>query len=82
MTFAGSFYRTTAVVPTRQNSAAKGSGSTMGGWYNPVGHYLPEELGGLSLEKFVDAVNAEGGRTGRGLNACLHLHPFFNTTDI
>ena len=58
------------------------AGSTMGGWYNPVGHYLPEELGGLPVATFVEAVNAEGGRCGRGVNAPLHLHPVFNEADI
>lgn len=58
------------------------SGSTMGGWYNPVGHYLPEELGGLPVERFVEAVNAEGGRSGRGVNTPLHLHPAFNSADV
>jgi len=58
------------------------SGSTMGGWYNPVGHYLPEELGGLPVEKFSEAVNAEGGRSGRGVNFPLHLHPLLNTVDV
>ena len=58
------------------------SGSTMGGWYNPVGLYIPEELGGLPVGKFIQAVNAEGGRSGRGCNLPLHLHPLFNTVDV
>lgn len=66
----------------RPHRPAKDSGSTMGGWYNPVGLYVPEELGGLSVEKFIEAVNAEGGRTGRSVNSPLHLHPVFNEADI
>jgi len=31
------------------------SGSTMGGWYNPIGHYVAAELGGLPVRKFIDA---------------------------
>jgi dTDP-4-amino-4,6-dideoxygalactose transaminase len=58
------------------------SGSTMGGWYNPIGHYLPEELGGLPVEKFIKAVNAEGGCSGRGCNFPLHLHPVLNQADV
>lgn len=58
------------------------SGSTMGGWYNPLGHYLPEELGGLPVERFIEAVKAEGGLIGRGCNTPLHLHPVFNEADI
>ncbi|NLV74698.1 MAG: DegT/DnrJ/EryC1/StrS family aminotransferase [Chloroflexi bacterium] len=60
----------------------KDSGSTMGGWYNPVGIYQPEALGGLPLSRFIEAVNAEGGICGRGINAPLHLHPVFNEADI
>jgi dTDP-4-amino-4,6-dideoxygalactose transaminase len=58
------------------------SGSTMGGWYNPVGHYLPEELHGLPVDRFVEAVNAEGGRSGRGVNFPMHLHPLLNEADV
>jgi dTDP-4-amino-4,6-dideoxygalactose transaminase len=57
-------------------------GSTMGGWYNPLGHYLPEELGGLTVGAFVDAVNAEGSsRTFRGSNFPLHLHAVMRDAD-
>jgi perosamine synthetase len=66
----------------RAHRPAKGSGSTMGGWYNPLGHYRPEELGGLSLDRFLQAVNAEGCRAWRAANTPLHLHPVFNTADI
>ncbi len=55
---------------------------TMGGWYNPIAHYQPRELGGLSVDRFTQAVNAEGGRTGRGVNFPLHLHPVFRTADV
>ena len=58
------------------------AGDTMGGWYNPLGHYVPEEVGGLSVDKFCEAVRAEGGQLGRGANAPLHLHPVFNETDV
>ena len=58
------------------------SDSTMGGWYNPLGHYLPEELDGLPVEKFIDAVQAEGGRCGRSVNYPLHLHPVLNQADV
>lgn len=58
------------------------SGSTMGAWYMPIAHYLPEELHGLPLTRFIEAVNAEGGRVGPGLNFQLHLHPVFNQADV
>src|SRR5699024_3752185 len=60
----------------------KESNSTMGGWYNPVGFYKPEEIDGPPIEKFIQAVNAEGGKARRGIYYPLHLHPVFNTTDI
>lgn len=66
----------------RPHRPGKDSKSTMGGWYNPVGHYLPDELGGLPVEKFVEAVNAEGGRSGRGVNFPMHLHPVLNDADV
>jgi dTDP-4-amino-4,6-dideoxygalactose transaminase len=56
--------------------------STMGGWYNPLGHYVPEELGGLPVAKFIEAVNAEGGKTGRTANKPLHVHPALNMPDV
>jgi len=58
------------------------SGCTMGGWYNPLGHYLPEELGGLPASRFAEAVQAECGRSGWGPNTPMNLHPVFNEADI
>lgn len=58
------------------------SNSTMGGWYNPVGHYVSEELGGLPVEKFVAAVKAEGVPVPRGVNFPLHLHPTLHDADV
>ena len=60
----------------------KGSGMTMGGWYAAHGLYRPEELGGLSVTRFCQAVAAEGVPTGPGCNKALHLHPLFNTLDV
>jgi len=71
-----------SVPGLRAHRPPKDSGSTMGGWYNPLGHYLPEELGGLSIDRFGEAVNAEGGHSGRGANFPLHLHPVLNTADV
>lgn len=59
-----------------------GSGSTMGGWYAARGHYIPEELGGLSVTRFCQAVGAEGCPVGPGCNSCLHLHPLLNDCDV
>jgi len=60
------------------------TGSNMAGWYCPHGLYLPEELGGLSVKRFCEAVRAEvlGGICWDGGNHCLHTHEFFKTFDL
>lgn len=66
----------------RPHRPPKDSGLTMGGWYSPVGLYRPEELGGLSVHRFAEAVTAEGARCRPGCNKALHLHPLFNSVDV
>ena len=66
----------------RAHRPPKDSGSTMGGWYAARGHYVPEELGGLSVTRFAQAVRAEGAPCNPGVNAALHLHPLFSTADV
>ncbi len=58
------------------------SGSTMGGWYAAKGLYKPEELGGLDIGKFCQAVTAEGFKTRPGINNPLHLHPALHDADV
>ncbi|MFH1477306.1 MAG: DegT/DnrJ/EryC1/StrS family aminotransferase [Verrucomicrobiota bacterium] len=60
----------------------KGSGSTMGGWYAAHGLYQPEALEGLSVQRFTEAVVAEGAVCHPGCNTPLHLHALFNTCDV
>ncbi len=60
----------------------KDSGCTMGGWYACHGLYVPEELGGLSVTRFCEAVRAEGCPTSQAVNSALHLHPLFTECDI
>lgn len=60
----------------------KDSGSTMGGWYAPHGLYRPEEIGGLDIKRFCEAVGAEGFETAPGANFPLHLHPVLNEVDV
>ncbi len=67
----------------RPRRPAKDSGTTMGGWYNPLGHYRPEELGGLSMTRFCQAVQAEGFQECEpGCNRSLHTHPLFRDLDV
>lgn len=67
----------------RAHRPAQDSGSTMGGWYYAQGLYLPEELEGLSLTRFCEAVRAEGAAmVSPGGNKPLHLHPLFHTADV
>jgi dTDP-4-amino-4,6-dideoxygalactose transaminase len=66
----------------RAHRPPRDSGSTMGGWYAAHGLYVPEELGGLSIHKFCQAVTAEGVPTSPGANLLMHLHPLLNEADI
>lgn len=67
----------------RAHRPVKGSGSTKGGWYNPLGLYRPEELDGLSITRFCEAVRAEGfGGCEPGCNRALNTHPLFTSLDV
>ena len=58
-------------------------GSTMAGFYAPHGIYKREELGGLSITRFCEAVRAEGvEECAPGCNAPLHTHPLFRVADV
>jgi len=88
-------FETPGLVPIR---ADRSSGSTMGGWYSPRGWYEPSQLGGLPVERFIEALAAEGVISGNfdphseGIccapisagpgNKALHSHPVFNSVDI
>ena len=60
----------------------RGTNTTKGGWYFPLFKYVTEELEGLSLSKFSEAVCAEGSICNPGCNKPLHLHPLFTTMDV
>ena len=60
----------------------KGTNTTKGGWYFPLFKYVTEELEGLSLSRFCEAVCAEGSTCNPGCNKPLHLHPLFTTMDV
>ncbi|MBP1990521.1 DegT/DnrJ/EryC1/StrS family aminotransferase [Paenibacillus eucommiae] len=57
-------------------------GSTNAGWYAARGLYHAEQLGGLSVTRFCEALVAEGISCESGCNRPLHLHPVFHTADI
>ena len=57
----------------RAHRPRRNSGSEMGGWYVAKGLYRPDELGGLPLERFCEALRAEGFRAHGGANMPLHL---------
>lgn len=57
-------------------------GHTMGGWYSPKGLYVPEELGGLGVEAFAEAVRAEGSVCNTGCSPPLHEHPLLQEADV
>ncbi|WP_409342626.1 DegT/DnrJ/EryC1/StrS family aminotransferase [Paenibacillus sp. MBLB4367] len=67
----------------RAHRPDKDSGSTMGGWYSPHGFYVSEELEGLSITRFCEALRAEGAADcSPGCNLPLHLHPLFHEADV
>ena len=66
----------------RAHRPAKDSGTTMGGWYAPRGLYVAEELGGLPIDRFREAVEAEGVGSAGPPNFPLHLHPMLNECDV
>ena len=70
---------TAGIKPIRP---AKGTNTTKGGWYYPHFKYNAEELEGLSLSRFCQAVRAEGSICNPGCNKPLHLHPLFTTMDV
>ncbi len=70
-------------VPGLDSHRPQSSGSNKAGWYAAHGIYKKEELGGLSIQRFCEAVRAEGvGCCKPGCNKALHDHPLFNTVDV
>lgn len=78
------FWDLLAGVPgIRAHRVDEADGSNMGGWYGAHGFYQAEELGGLSVTRFCEAVRAEGVKyCFPGCNKPLHTHPIFNEADI
>ncbi|MBE7031188.1 MAG: DegT/DnrJ/EryC1/StrS family aminotransferase [Ruminococcaceae bacterium] len=67
----------------RAHRTNEAEGSTMAGWYAAHGIYVPEELGGLSITRFCEAVRAEGVfECTPGANLPLHSHGLFKTADV
>lgn len=61
---------------------APGSGLTKGAWYSPTCHYAPEELDGLPVTKFIEAMQAENLPVFTLGNTPLHLHNVFHHVDL
>lgn len=75
--------RLEGVAGIRPHRPDYGLGHRVGGWYGAHGFYLKEELGGLSIHRFCEALRAEGVTDAYpGSNLPLHLHPVFNDADI
>lgn len=67
----------------RAHRPSADSGSTMGAWYCPHGLYNGDELGGLSLNTFCRALQAEGiNGIAQGCNMALHTHRLFSEADV
>ncbi len=66
----------------RAHRQPKDSGSTMGGWYAAKGIYHAEEIMHLPIEKFCEAMAAEGVQIRAGANLLMHQHPLLNEADI
>jgi len=67
----------------RAHRVDESDGSNMAGFYNAHGLYVPEELGGLSVTCFCEALQAEGIKEAvPGVNLPLHAHGIFQTADI
>lgn len=56
--------------------------TTKGGWYYPLAFYDSKQLSGLSVGRFVEALQAEGINLSAGCNRPLHLHSTFEDFDI
>ncbi|MBN2642358.1 MAG: DegT/DnrJ/EryC1/StrS family aminotransferase [Victivallales bacterium] len=59
----------------------KKTNSSKGAWYFPLCHYDSSEFHGLQVDKFAEAICAEGILCGAP-NLPLHLHNFFHLADI
>ncbi|UCG48805.1 MAG: DegT/DnrJ/EryC1/StrS family aminotransferase [Phycisphaerales bacterium] len=70
------------IAGIRAMRPAKGANTTKGGWYYPHFKYVAEELGGLSLMRFAEAIRAEGSICNPGCNKPLHCHPLFTKLDV
>ncbi len=66
----------------RAHRVDESTGSNMAGWYCPHGLYIAEELHGLPVNVFCEAVRAEGFGCWPGGNYCLHTHNLFKSFDL
>jgi dTDP-4-amino-4,6-dideoxygalactose transaminase len=57
-------------------------GATRGGWYGFKARYRADELGGLPMSRYLEALRAEGVRIKRPGSAPLHHLPVFGLTRL
>ncbi len=70
-------------VPGIKAHRTSDSSSNMAGWYAARGIYKSDELEGLSVSRFTEAVRAEGvNNCYPGCNKPLHTHPLFINCDV
>ncbi len=72
------------VPGVRPHRVDASDGSSMGGWYSPMGHYLPEEVGGKPAAAFAEDVKKAGSQcsTCPGNYFSAHLHPLLQSGDV
>ena len=57
-------------------------GSTMAGWYAAHGLFRPDEVEGMPVTRFAEAMRAEGVGISVGGNRALHTHEYFKSFDL
>jgi len=58
------------------------AGSTNAGWYAAHGLWRPDEVEGLPVTSFAEALRAEGVSVSVGGNRALHTHEYFKSFDL
>ena len=70
------------VPGVKAHRADYAAGSTNAGWYAAHGLWRPDEVEGLPVSSFAEALRAEGVSVSVGGNRALHTHEYFKTFDL